>query len=179
MDTTFNIEALIRNGRIENELDLQKALIAHRKLRILSKDDEHFKHLWEKLTDAIEEYEKLHWSGDKIIDEAQIKESDLAEIQAEKERVFLERRKKLIREKLKKLQLNQQEFGLILGHSSKTYMSELMNGLCPFSLRDLTIINQLLKIDMNDLVPVFLSETDRNRVEATLTKLKNKQLAFG
>jgi hypothetical protein len=47
-------------------------------------------------------------------------------------------------------------------------MSELMNGLSPFSLKDLIIINRLLKIEITALIPVFLSKDDQKRVKEVL-----------
>lgn len=175
MKTQFDIEKIIKNGKIENELDFERALIADRKLRILSKESSHYKSLRKKLRDIIEEYEKNQWSDLNLIDENKIKESDLAEFFAEKERAFIERRKTLIKEKLKEININQQEFGFILGHKSKTYTSELINGLSSFTLRDLIIINQLLKIDLSHLVPIFLSNKDQEKVKAAIHEL-NKPL---
>lgn len=55
-------------------------------------------------------------------------------------------------------------------------MSELMNGVCPFSLKELIIINSLLKIDMNDLVPVFLPQRERLRIKETIESLNKPEL---
>lgn len=55
---------------------------------------------------------------------------------AEKERTFLEKRRKLIQGKLKNFNLTQAELGLLLRHKSKTHMSELITGLKPFTLLD-------------------------------------------
>jgi len=55
-------------------------------------------------------------------------------------------------------------------------MSELMNGINPFSLRDLIIINRLLKIDLTDLVPTFLPQTDRIKIKSSIEKLENPKL---
>lgn len=57
-------------------------------------------------------------------------------------------------------------------------MSELINGIKPFTLRDLIIINRLLKIDMAKLVPVTLSVEDQNKVKDALIKLDNPKLSF-
>jgi len=55
-------------------------------------------------------------------------------------------------------------------------MSELMNGINPFTLRDLIIINRLLKIDLTDLVPTFLPQTDRIKIKSSIEKLENPKL---
>lgn len=74
------------------------------------------------------------------------------------------------------LNLKQQDFGKILGHRSKSYISELMNGVTPFSLKDLIVINRLLKIDLTDLVPTFLPQSDRVKIRTTIEKLDNPKL---
>jgi len=176
MKTQFDILGLIELGEIKNELDFERALIADRKLRVLSKENPKFKTLRKKLRDLIEVYENKNWSPDSRISDKKLRESDIAELIAEKERQFIERRKELIKSKLKKVNLNQQDFGAILGHKSKSYISELMNGISPFSLRDLIIINRLLKIDLTNLVPTFLSQTERVKIRTSIKKLENPKL---
>lgn len=176
MKTQFDISKLLKAGKIENELDFERALIADRKLRTLSKSDPSYKTLRKKLRDLIENYENQNWSSDSRISEKKLRESDIAESIAEKERQFIQRRKELIRKKLKSLNLNQQNLGAILGHRSKSYMSELMNGVSPFSLRDLIIINRLLKIDLTDLVPTFLPQSERRKVRISIKKLDNPKI---
>ncbi|AFD06312.1 hypothetical protein [Solitalea canadensis] len=39
MKTHFDIEEFVKRGKIENELDLERALIADRKLRNLAKEN--------------------------------------------------------------------------------------------------------------------------------------------
>lgn len=176
MKTQFDILELIKLGEIKNELDFERALIADRKLRVLSKENPKFKTLRKKLRDLIEVYENKNWSPDSRISDKKLRESDIVELIAEKERLFMERRKELIKSKLKKVNLNQQDFGAILGHKSKSYISELMNGINPFSLRDLIIINRLLKIDLTDLVPTFLPENERVKIRTSIEKLENPKL---
>ena len=48
MKTHFDIEKIIEMGIINNELDYERALIADRKLRLLGKEDVHFKNLRKK-----------------------------------------------------------------------------------------------------------------------------------
>lgn len=171
MKTQFDIEQVIETGKLSNELDYERALIADRKLRVLTKENPRLKSIRKKLRDIIEQYENKHWSADSEIDDAQLAQSDLAELIAEKERQFSQRRKAIIKEKLKKLNLNQQKLMVLLGHTSKTYMSELMNGVCPFTLNDLVIINRLLKIDLSDLVPTTISQKSRNRIKKSIQKV--------
>lgn len=176
MKTQFNISQLIEDGRIQNELDFERALIADRKLRVLSKENPKFKSVRKKLRDLIEKYEDQNWSAESKVSDKKLKENDEAELVAEKERLFIQRRKQLIRSKLKDLNMSQQDFGKILGHNSKSYISELINGVSPFSLKDLIIINRLLNIELTDLIPTFLPESDRSKIRATIEKLDNPKL---
>ncbi|GAA5225112.1 hypothetical protein GCM10025777_57430 [Membranihabitans marinus] len=176
MKTQFDISALIGNGKIQNKLDFERALIADRKLRVLSKENPKFKSVRKQLRDLIEEYENKNWSADSNISDKKISESDVAELMAEKERLFIQRRKELIRNKLKNLNLTQQDFGKVLGHKSKSYMSELINGVSPFSLKDLIVINRILKIDLTDLVPTFLPQSDIVKIRSAIKKLDNPKL---
>lgn len=171
MKTHFDIEKIIEKGVITNELDYDRALVADRKLRLLAKENLHFKNLRSKLRDIIEKYEKSEWSDVEKIDDNKVLESDKSERLAELERLFLENRKQVIRKKLKELELTQENLALILGHKSKTHMSELMNGIKPFTLRDLIIINRVLKIEIAVLIPVFLSIEDQIRVKEAVVKL--------
>lgn len=62
-------------------------------------------------------------------------------------------------------------FTFILGHKSKTHMSELINGIKPFTLKDLVIINHVLKIDLECLVPTVLSRDDQMRIKEAVEVL--------
>ena len=176
MKTQLDISQLIEAGKIQNESDFKRALIADRKLRVLSKENPKFKTTRKKLRDLIEQYENQNWSADSKISDKKLRESEVAELIAEKERLFIQRRKELIRKKIKNLNLTQQDFGKILGHQSKSYISELMNGVSPFSLKDLIVINRLLKIDLINLVPTFLPQSDRKKIRTTIKKLDNPKL---
>ncbi|WP_299672940.1 helix-turn-helix transcriptional regulator [uncultured Polaribacter sp.] len=176
MKTQIDISKLLEIGKIQNELDFESALIADRKLRMLSKENSKYKVTRKKLRDLIEDYENKNWSSNSRLTDKKIRESDLAELIAEKERQFIQNRKELIRKKLKNLNLTQQNLGEILGHRSKSYMSELMNGLSPFSLKDLIVINRLLKIDLANLVSTFLPQSDRVKIRTSIEKLDNPKL---
>lgn len=171
MKTQFDIEKIIEEGVITNELDYERALISDRKLRLLAKENLHFQNIRTKLRDIIEKYEIAEWNDVDKIDDNKLLESDKAERIAELERLFLENRKQAIRKKLKELELTQENLASILGHKSKTHMSELMNGIKPFTLKDLIIINRLLKIEIAVLLPVFLSKEDQIKVKEALVKL--------
>ena len=176
MKTQLDIDKIIKTRTITNELDFERALIADRKLRVLSKENPSLKAVRKELRDIIAIYENKHWSNDSNISEEKLKESDTAELMAEKERIFIENRKSIIKLKLKKYSINQQEFGIILGHNSKSYMSELMNGICPFSLTDIIVINRLLKIDLTDLIPTFLPQSQQLKVKKSIETLGKPNL---
>lgn len=176
MKTHFDIEKLIEKGSISNELDYERAMIADRKLRLLSKENVHFKKLRNKLRDLIENYENLEWSNVENITEEKIKNCEKLELIAESERLFIENRKQEIRKKLKALDLTQENLGKILGHKSKTHMSELMNGIKPFTLKDLVIINRILKIDLKLLVPTYLSNDDQIKVKEAVKSLDKPKI---
>lgn len=177
MQTQLDISKLLKAGKIASELEFERALIADRKLRVLAKEDSKYKIVRKKLRDLISAYEDKNWSSSSRIPDKKIQESDLAETIAEKERQFIQKRKELIRKKLKSLNLTQQNLGEILGHRSKSYMSELMNGVSPFSLKDLIIINRLLKIELTHLIPTFLPQADRIKIKSSLQMLDNPKLS--
>lgn len=176
MNTPLDIEKLVKSGKISNELEYEKAMIADRKLRLLSKENEHFKNLRYQLRNIIEIYENAEWRDEENINDKKISESNTAEKIAEAERVFFESRKQSIRKTLKELDLTQENLAFILGHKSKTHMSELINGIKPFTLKDLIIINRVLNIDMKLLIPVFLSEDDEIRISDALNALNKPKL---
>ena len=176
MKTHFDIEKIVEKGIITNELDYDRALIADRKLRLLAQESLHFKNLRTKLRDIIERYEISEWSDIDKLDDNKLTESEKSEHIAEQERLFIENRKQAIRKKLKELDLTQENLALILGHKSKTHMSELINGIKPFTLKDLIIINQLLKINITELIPMFLSKEDQVKVKEAVIKLNKPKL---
>ncbi len=176
MKTHFDIEQFIEHGSITNELDFERAMIADRKLRLLSKESVHFKNLRKRLRTLIEDYETKNWSDLDSLTEDKIAESEKYEIIAEQERLFLDNRKQIIRECLKRFDLTQENLGKILGHKSKTHMSELMNGIKPFTLKDLIVINRLLKIDFKVLIPNFLSKEDQMKIKSIVSSMNKPQL---
>lgn len=176
MKTHFDIEKIVEKGIITNELDYDRALIADRKLRLLAKESLHFKNLRIKLRNIIESYEISEWNDIDKIDDNKLSESAKTEHIAELERLFIENRKQAIRKKLKELDLTQENLALILGHKSKSHMSELVNGIKPFTLKDLIIINRLLKINIKILIPVFLSKEDQIKIKEVVVKLNKPKV---
>lgn len=177
METTdFDIEKIIGEGVITNELDYERALIADRKLRLLSKENDQFKKLRSDLRDLIEQYESEQWSDVDLITDEKVTESNKFSKIAEMERVFMETRKFEIKNKLKMFNLTQKDLAKILGHTSKTHMSELMNGIKPFTLKDLIIINRLFKINIDKLIPRFLSTDDQMKLKQAVDLINNPKL---
>jgi hypothetical protein len=176
MNTDKEMNQILEQGEVKSELDYERAIIAERKLRLLVQNDETLKPVRKKLRDLISDWENSHWSAQADITENMIRESDMAEMLAEKERIFIEKRKKLILLKLKFQGLTQQELGIILGHNNKSYMSEIINGIKPLSMRNVIVIHRLLKIELNDLIPGFLSQSERIRIKSTLSKVSNPKI---
>lgn len=88
MVTNFDIDKIIDIGAITNELDYDRALIADRRLRLLAKENNHFKKLRSTLRDLIEDYENREWSNLENIDDHKIKESEKSRKAAELEMLF-------------------------------------------------------------------------------------------
>ncbi len=176
MMAQFDINILLMRGEILNEVELERASIADRKLRLLGDDIPELKTKRKKLRDLIYDYEQKNWTLDAEISDQKVEESDRAEAIVESERIFIEKRKQKILSELKKRGLNQQEFGILLGHNSKSYISELMNGIVPFSLKDLVLIHRLFKINLSTLIPTFLPDSERKKLENSLQKLNKPKV---
>ena len=55
-------------------------------------------------------------------------------------------------------------------------MSELINGIKPFTLKDLIIINRILNIEIATLIPVFLSSQDQLKIKQSILKLNKPKI---
>jgi antitoxin component HigA of HigAB toxin-antitoxin module len=176
MKSQFDIEAVLKAGKISSELEYERSMIADRKLRLLSKNSPKLKSIRKALREIIEQYEDENWSSTSSKTVLDWKESDLAELIAERERQFIQKRKNLIVAKLKKAELNQQHLMKLLGLTSKTHMSELMNGLSPFTLNHIVIIHRLFKIEFSDLIPTTLPQVTRIKIQSSIRELGNPKL---
>lgn len=177
MKDIINIKEIEKIERLENEYDLEKASLLDRKLRLMIKENPDLKPMRKKLRDLIKEYEDRKWSDlDKITD-SQVVESDKAEEIVNYERKFINKRKEAIRKKLNEYDMTQQDLGLLLGHP-KSYMSELINGVSQFTLKDLVIINRVFGINLNILVPTFLQSETRDKVRESINKLNKPKLGL-
>lgn len=176
MKKKLSIDQIIAIGEIKTELELERISLAERKLRVLAKKDSDLKSKRNKLRTLISNYESKHWRNTSSISDSKIKESDKAEQVVNSEMDFIDKRKKLIKSKLKRLGINQQEFGKILGHDSKSYTSELMNGIAAFTLKDLIIISKLLRINLDKLIPTQIDEKEKMKIEQKIKSLGNSKI---
>ena len=175
MKDLVNIREIENIQKLDNEYDLQKALLLDRKLRLLSKEDATLKPIHDKLFDLIQAYESENWSDIAIITDKQIKETETAEQLVEIERDFINQRKEVIRKRLKNYEINQTDLGLLLGHK-KSYISELINGISQFSMKDLVIIHRVLRIELSRLIPTYLQNETRERVKSSIQQLNKPKL---
>ena len=172
---TDSYTKIIQKGFISNELELEKASAFENKLRLMARENPGFIADRKQLRTIIKDYERSNWNSRSDISEKQIAESDLAEVIVEREEEFLNNRQNIIKNKLKDLEMNQQDLGIILGHS-KSYISELMNGINPFSLKDLIVIHNLLDIKLENLIPTTIPEKESSRIKSSFLKLNRPRL---
>lgn len=177
MKDILNIKEVEKIERLENEYDLEKASILERKLRLMIDENPDLKPIRKKLRDLIKEYEDRVWSDFDKITDSQVLESDKAEEIVNCEQKFINKRKDTIRKKLNEYDMTQQDLGIILGHP-KSYMSELINGVSQFTLKDLVIIHRILGINLNILVPTFLQSETRDKVRESIKKLNKPKLGL-
>jgi len=173
----FSIQNLQKITSLTSELEYEKASSLFLQLRVLVKNNKSYEPIRNHLRDLIKNYEKDNWSDEDRLSKDQIKESDLAETLVEAENMFSQRRKELIKMKLKEAGLNQNDLAKILGHR-KGYMSELINGLRPFSKDDLVVINRLFKIKFEDLIPAFINQERASYINKTLASLSNNKISL-
>lgn len=165
-----DIKRILDSGRIETELDHERVMLADRHLMLQEEVQPDLRATRKAISDLIVEFESRRWSDRSLITDAQIEESEAAEIQAEKEFAFIRQRRKLILAKLKALHLKQNDLALLLNHS-KSYTSELLNGIRPFSSNDLILIHLLLGIPFEDLFITILSQGTLARLSAAIDKI--------
>ena len=173
----FDVRAIIKNGKLSSELEYERAQLADRNLMLLVKEDPSMKPLRDELRALLHEYQEAHWRDDDAITDQQFEENDRAEIQAEQERQFLNRRKELVNHRLEVLGLKQKDLAALLGHN-KSYTSELLNGVRSFSSNDLALLHQMLRIPLKDLFPSSVSLEVQKRIRATLPRVSNGRYGF-
>ncbi len=166
----LDINNVLKLTELKGELEHEKASSMYLRLRKLEHEDSSYIKIREHLKNLLMKYEDDYWSDDSRISDEQVRESDLAETLVQSQNVFNQKRKELIRNELKEAGINQNDLARILGHR-KGYMSELINGLRPFSKDDIVIINRLLKIGFDDLVPPFIKQDKVTHIKKTLNSI--------
>ncbi len=173
----MDIKEVGKIDRLENEIDLQKASLLERKLRLMTDENPDLKPIRKKLRDLIKEYEAREWADFENISDSKIEESDKAEIIINYEQKFINKRKESIRKKLKEFDMTQQDLGVLLEHP-KSYMSELINGVSQFTMKDLIIVHRILGISLKVLIPTYLQSETRERVRESIRKLNKPKLGL-
>ncbi len=177
MKDVLNIKSVEKIKTLNDEHDLQKASLLERKLRLMIDENPGLKPIRNKLRSLIKEYEDRVWSDFDKVTDSLIEVSDKAEESITCEQRFVEKRKSSIRKRLKELDMNQQDLGVLLGHS-KSYMSELMNGVSQFTMKDLVIIHRVLGIRLTALIPTYLHSETREKVRESIKKLNKSKLGL-
>ncbi|ACT95955.1 helix-turn-helix domain-containing protein [Dyadobacter fermentans] len=167
-----DIRRILEAGRIKTELDLERISLADRELMHQEKTQPDLRATRKAISDMIVEYESRCWSDENLVTDAKMEESEAAEIQAEREYAFLWKRNMLIIAKLQALSLKQKDLALLLNHS-KSYTSELLNGIRPFSTNDLKMIHLLFEIPLTDLIITIPSQETLNRLENAIEKISS------
>jgi len=171
----LEIDNILKIDELNSELEFERATLIQGKLRWMVEDDSSLEFVRAHLLALIEKYESEHWSNESEISAEKVNESDLAEKIVSTESVFIQKRKEFIKEKLKGNELTQKDLAKILGHRPN-YMSELMNGVRPFSRDDIVVIHRLFEIDFVNLIPPFLKKAVTNHIKTTLGELRNKKI---
>lgn len=177
MKDIINIKEVENIKRLENEYDLQKASLLERKIRLMTDENPNLKPIRKKLRDLIKEYEAREWADFENISDSKVEESDKAEVIVNFEQRFINKRKESIRKKLKEFDMTQQDLGTLLGHP-KSYISELINGVSQFAMKDLVIIHRIFGISLKILIPTYLQSETRERVRESIRKLNKPKLGL-
>jgi transcriptional regulator with XRE-family HTH domain len=175
MKDLLKIHDILKIDKLENSYDFEKAALLDKKLRLMIKEHPSLSAARRKIRTLMTEFEESVWSDTEYISDALVQESDQAEKIIEQERLFIKQRKNTILKKLKSHDMTQQDLGVLLGHS-KSYMSELMNGVSQFSLKDIVIIHRLFGISLNKLVVTSLQTETREKINKTIMKLNKPKL---
>lgn len=176
--TGFDIDKILDQPQLNGEIEYEEALQLDKQLRKLVRTNPELAEKRIKLRELIHKYEDKHWNINENVTEDRILESDTAEELVLSKSKFIKRRRELIKSRLKYHGLNQQEFGKILGHNSKSYMSELMNGISPFSLKDLIVISKLLKIELGELIFDQISIEEKKKIANNIQALNRPELTL-
>lgn len=171
----LEIDNILKLNELNSELEFERATAIFGKLRWMVEEDSLLEPIRQHLKSLIMQYEEIHWNDESEISDEQITESDIAEKIVNSENKFIQDRKSLIRGKLKGTGISQQDLAKILGHRPN-YMSELINGVRPFSRDDIVVLHRLFGIEFKDLIPPFLKAEVTNHIKLTLKELKNDKV---
>lgn len=171
----FDIDNILQVTTLNTELEFERASSLYLKLRWMVKDDATLEPIRKYLKELIIEFEKRNWSVENEINDIQINENDKAIELISRENKFIQNRKEVIKEKLRENKLIQQDLGKILGHR-KNYMSELINGVRPFSRDDLVVIHRILNIELKYLIPPFIRVDTAKHINKVLTELNRTRM---
>ena len=161
--------------KLESEYDLQKASLLERKLRLMIDENPDLNPICKKLRDLIKDYEDKEWSDLECVSDSKVEKLEKAENIINYEQQFINKRKESIRKKLKEFEMTQQELGVLLEHP-KSYMSELINGVSQFTMKDLVIIHRIFGISLNTLISTYLPSETSDRVKESIKNLNNPKL---
>jgi hypothetical protein len=175
MNEIGDIKEVMSVERLDNEYDLHKASLLERKLRLMIAENPDLKPIRKKLRDLIKDYEDRHWTDLDSITDSQVEYSEKAESIVDYEQKFIQNRKESIKKKLKEFDMTQQDLGFLLGHP-KSYMSELINGVSQFTLKDLIITHRILGINLSTLIPTSLQSDTRDKLTESIKKLNKPKL---
>ena len=171
----LDIDNILKIDYLNSELELERASSIYGRLRWMVKEDSSLEPVRLHLRNLIKKYESENWSKEDKITDEQIMESDLAEKIVEAEILFISRRKDLIKAKLIENELTQKDLGKILGHRPN-YISELMNGVRPFSRDDIVVIHRLFDIEFKYLIPPFIKKEITDHIKSTLGELNSPKV---
>lgn len=171
----LEIDNLLILDELDGELEYEKAISIYGRLRWMVKEDKSLEPVKHHLKLLIKRYEQNHWNDETKISHDQIKESDMAEKIVISESEFVQKRKELIRYKLKENGISQHDLAKILAHRPN-YMSELINGVRPFSRDDIIVLHRLFDLDLKYLIPPFIKKETANHIKQALGELKNKRI---
>lgn len=153
----ININDIINRGTISDELEYQRALIISNKLGLMKdKNPEKFSHKFNLISGILEKYEDYIVSNELDTDDF-VMLSKHYEAIALAESSFKNERKILIKSKLKEAHINQSILAEIIG-ISPTHLSELINGVYPYTKDFCTILSRTLKIDRDKLVFPYIKK---------------------
>ena len=105
----LEINNILNLNKLNSELEYEKAISIYGRLRWLVKENDSLKPIKKYLKKLIQQYEETHWKDETKISAEQIKESDKAEKIVTAENEFIQKRKELIREKLRENGITQKD----------------------------------------------------------------------